>query len=176
MSTLVTYSSLTENTKRLAVAIFDAIPGEKEILPVSQVQSVDSYDTILVGSYITGWRFSKEAEKLLQSLKGKKVGLFATLTYWPDSDLARESINSAAKLVEEENLVIAKYIAQGSLGAKIKSAYSKNLPEDHVMHLSKEKERRFFIADSHPSKLELELGAQLFAERLQADLSKETAI
>ena len=47
MKILVTYYSESGNTKKLAEAIYDAIeePG-KEILPVQEVQSVDSYDLI----------------------------------------------------------------------------------------------------------------------------------
>jgi menaquinone-dependent protoporphyrinogen IX oxidase len=170
MSVLVTYSSLTDNTKRLAEGIFAALPGEgNAIRPVKEVTDVGPFDTVLVGSYITAWEFSPEANRLLDSLEGKKVGLFATLTYWPDSDDARKAINSAAAHAAPKNKVIAKYIVQGKLAPKLAETF-KSRPAGDRYAYTPEMERRFAVAANHPSNLEIQLGGQFFAERLAADI------
>lgn len=168
MKVLVAYSSLTGNTRRLAEGIYEAITEEKTILPVSEAGETDDYDVILVGSYITNWNFSSEALDLLLRIKGKKVGLFGTLTYWPDSDKARASINRAAVIAELNNKVIAKYLAQGSLSEKIREKH-KNDPLGSTVD---ETAKRFELADLHPSRLEIALAGELFAERLKAGIDK----
>ena len=50
MKILVTYSSKTGNTKKLAEGIYEGLGEmEKEILPMSEVKSLDAYDTVLAG-------------------------------------------------------------------------------------------------------------------------------
>jgi len=48
-NTLVTYFTQTENTKKVAESIYKNIEGDKQIMPISEVQEEDleDYDLIL---------------------------------------------------------------------------------------------------------------------------------
>ena len=52
MKTLVTYSTLTGNTKKVAEAVFEAVNGEKKLLPVKEVKNHEDYDKIIVGYWV----------------------------------------------------------------------------------------------------------------------------
>lgn len=171
MNVLVTYSSLTGNTKRLAEGIYKEIQvSEKDILPMKEVTDISNYDVILVGYWVDKGGPNKEAAAFLETVKDKKVGLFATLGYWPDSDHGWNSLINGENLVKENNKVIGKYICQGSLSEKIISMFEK-LPADNPHAINDEKRRRYEIAKAHPSEIDIAAGAELFKERLIADVS-----
>lgn len=81
---LVTYATLSGTTSDVARTIAEELQKAElkvEVLPLSEVQSLDSYDVIVIGApMIVGWH--REARKFVeqnrQALKGKPVALFAT--------------------------------------------------------------------------------------------------
>ena len=166
MKVLVTYSSKTGNTRQLAEGIFEELPVEdKNILPISEVSSTQDYDLILVGYWVDKAAPNKEAYTFMQELEGKKVGLFATLAYWPDSQHAWDSLVNGEALVKDKNTVIGKYICQGKLDDKIIAMFEK-LPADNPHSVTDEKRKRYEIAKSHPTKADIAAGAELFRERV----------
>nr|WP_294487484.1 flavodoxin family protein [uncultured Anaerosporobacter sp.] len=168
MKILVTYSSKTGNTKKLAEGIFNEIEAEdKVIMPIKEVGNLDEYDTVLVGYWGDKSAPNAEAGKFMETLKGKNVGIFATLAYWPDSQHAWESLCNGEALVKENNNVIGKYICQGKLDEKIIAMFEK-LPADNPHSVNDEKRKRYEIAKQHPTKADIAAAAELFKERLQA--------
>ena len=79
MTILVTYFSQTGNTKKVAEAIAAEIEGEKELLPMKQVESLEGYDLSFVGFPIQQFGAPPVATKFLgEKAAGKKVALFVT--------------------------------------------------------------------------------------------------
>ena len=76
MKTLVTYSTLTGNTKKVAEAVFEAVSGKKEIMDIKSIKEADGYDRILVGYWVDKGDANEEAKKFMETLKNKKVGTF----------------------------------------------------------------------------------------------------
>ncbi|MHA2380087.1 MAG: flavodoxin family protein [Candidatus Thorarchaeota archaeon] len=95
MKVLVTYRSVTGNTKKIAEAIYGEIEAEKDIKSFRDVESLDDYDFVFVGYPVEGWGPSKVSKRWLQEhVNGKKIGLFCThgspegvptLTPWLDA-------------------------------------------------------------------------------------------
>lgn len=171
MNVLVTYSSLTGNTEKLAKGIYEELEAtQKELLPIKEVTSIDSYDVILVGYWVDKGGPNAEAKRFLETIKDKKVGLFATLGYWPDTDHGHNSLINGENIVKEHNKVIGKFICQGALSEKIISMFEK-MPKDDPHAINEEKRRRYAIAKNHPSAVDIAFGAELFNERLLADVS-----
>jgi flavodoxin len=82
---LVTYHSVTGNTRRVAEAIYQAIPGEKQLLEMSMVKPGDCYDLVFAGFPVMQFRPSREASQFLKTLKpGQKLALFVTHAMFPD--------------------------------------------------------------------------------------------
>jgi flavodoxin len=85
LTILVTYMTLTGNTKKVAEAIYGEIEGEKEIKPMEQVDSLDGYEMAFIG--FPTHQFSvpaKAREFIANKAAGKKVALFATHASWVD--------------------------------------------------------------------------------------------
>jgi flavodoxin len=79
MKVLVTYRSVTGNTKKIAKAIFGEIETEKEIKNFRDVETLDGYDFVFVGYPVEGWGPGGASKKWLKEhVKGKKIGLFCT--------------------------------------------------------------------------------------------------
>lgn len=170
MKVLVTYSSKTGNTKKLAEGIFAGIEAEnKTLLPISEVSSLEEYDTVLVGYWVDKAGPNKEARAFMETIEGKNVGIFATLAYWPDSVHAWESLVNGEEVVKEKNKVIGRYICQGKLDEKIIAMFEK-LPADNPHSVTDEKRKRYEVAKQHPTKADIEKGAELFRERLSLNV------
>jgi len=79
MTILVTYRSLTGNTRIIAEAILGEIKGEKEIKSFDEVDSLDGYDFVFVGCPIEFFGASKATKKWFnRHLDGMRIGLFCT--------------------------------------------------------------------------------------------------
>lgn len=173
MKVLVTYSSKTGNTKTLAEGIYEGLPMEdKVIVPMKEVCSLDEFDIVLVGYWVDKAGPNEEAKNFLSSIKNKKVGLFATLAYWADTDHAWNSLVNGEALIKDNNTVIAKYICQGKLSDKIIAMFEK-LPSDNPHAVNEEKRKRYEIAKRHPSQVDILSAAELFRERLELYVSNE---
>ncbi len=170
MKVLVTYSSITGNTQKLAEGIYEGISADtKDIKPIREVTELNSYDIVLVGYWVDKGGPNEEAKKFLEGLEGKKVGLFATLGFWPDTEHGWNSLINGENIVKEKNQIIAKFICQGKLSEKIISMFEK-LPPDNPHAINNEKRKRYEIAKNHPSASDIAHAAELFRERLNANV------
>jgi flavodoxin len=105
MKVIVTYMSQTGNTKKVAEAIFQEIKGEKEIKPMSEVDSLDSYDIAFIGFPIQGGQPAGEAKSFLeQHSKGKNVAIFVTHASPEDYPGVKECLNKCGAAAVGANL------------------------------------------------------------------------
>lgn len=79
MKVLVTYMSLSGNTKKIAEAIFEEIQEEKEITEIKEIKNLEEYDLVFLGFPMHGFGCPEEAEGFLKKYcTGKKIVLFVT--------------------------------------------------------------------------------------------------
>jgi flavodoxin len=79
MKVLVAYMSWTGNTKKIAEAIYDAIPQPKEIKPVEDVSSLEGYDLAFLGFPMHSFGPDEPAKTFLEThAKGRTIALFIT--------------------------------------------------------------------------------------------------
>ena len=170
MKVLVTYSSKTGNTEKLAQGIYDGlIDMDKNIMPMKEVSDISKYDVVLVGYWVDKGGPNEEAANFLQKIEGKKVGIFATLAFWPDSEHGFNSLMAGEKLVSEKNHMIGKYICQGKLDDKM-IEFFESMPEGNPHKPTPEKRKRYAISANHPSKADIMVAAEMFNERIAADV------
>lgn len=99
---LVTYYSLTGNTKKIAEAIFEALDEDKEIWPLQEVKNIDAYDLLFIGFPVHSHSIPYKVESFLRQLPpGKKVALFSTHGSFTGSELARQAIEYAVSLLPQ---------------------------------------------------------------------------
>ncbi len=170
MKILVTYSSKTGNTKRLAEGIYNGLGDvDKTILPMNEATDLHEYDIVLAGYWVDKGGPNTEAAEYLKTIKGKKVGVFATLAFWPDSEHGYNSILAGEALVKEDNHIIGKYICQGAIDPKMVEIFAK-MPEGNPHRPTPEKEKRYKISANHPSAADIVVAAEMFRERIEADV------
>lgn len=85
MKTLILYDSLYGNTKIIAEAIGEAMPGQVALINVTEVDvsEIDTYDLLLLGGPTHGGGISENVQALLDQippsiLEGKPVAAFDT--------------------------------------------------------------------------------------------------
>ena len=89
MRSLVVYSSRTGNTQKVARAIFDILPHEKEIFTVEKAPPADGYDFVAIGFWVDKGQPDEKAVAYMLTVQDTAVGLFGTLGAKPDSDHAQ---------------------------------------------------------------------------------------
>ena len=136
---------------------------------MSEANNLDEYDIVLAGYWVDKGGPNTEAAEYLKNISGKKVGLFATLAFWPDSEHAYNSILNGEKLVKENNHIIGKYICQGAIDPKMIEIFAK-MPEGNPHRPTPEKEKRYAISAKHPSQADIAVAAEMFCERIEADV------
>ncbi len=106
MRILVTYHSLTGNTRLVAEAIYEALPEPKELKPISQVTDLSGYDLVFIGFPVQSHSVPARMESFLKSLPvGLKTALFMTHGSIPGTRLAREALEQAQILAGQTRLL-----------------------------------------------------------------------
>jgi flavodoxin len=116
---LVTYFSETGNTKKIAEAIFSALPEAKEIKPIDEVRDVKGYELVFIGFPVHSHTVPFRIEKFLRSLpRGKKIALFSTHGSLAGDSLSREAIESAAVAASQAKIV-STFTCRGKVSARV---------------------------------------------------------
>lgn len=81
---LVTYFSVTGNTRRVAEAIHMSIPGEKQLLEMGLVPPGKDYDLVFAGFPVMQFRPPREAIQFFKGLNpGQNLAIFVTHAMFP---------------------------------------------------------------------------------------------
>jgi len=149
MKSLVVYSSQTGNTRKLAEAVYEALPGKKAIYPVDEAPDPSDYDFIAVGFWFMQGKPDPKSTEFLGRIGKKPLFLFATHAAGAGSDHAIHGMELAKSLASESDIQ-GTYSCQGEASPKILEKASKK-PEPPV-----------WLADApdaigHPSDADIEV-------------------
>ena len=113
MKTLVVYDSLYGNTRTIAQAITDAIPGEVNLVHIGEVNAskLSIYDLLIVGAPTHGGGASEAVRNLLEriespALAGTKVAAFDTRLTWRFLRLFGFAAPKIARSLRERRMTI----------------------------------------------------------------------
>ncbi|MBP1661388.1 MAG: hypothetical protein H6P95_2580 [Candidatus Aminicenantes bacterium] len=116
--TLVTYFSRTGNTKLVAEAIYEALPGDKTIRPIAEASDLAPYSLLVVGFPVQAHSVPYPAEVFLKTIpEGKNVALFSTHGSVTGSRLSREALEYASILIAKAKL-IGTFSCRGKVSMK----------------------------------------------------------
>jgi flavodoxin len=137
VKTLVAYSSLTGNTRRVAEAIFASLKGDKAILPISEAGDGAGFERIIIGFWVDKGDANEEALAFIEKLKGKALGVFATLGADPTSEHAKKCLDGVlARLLAKGNEVKASFICRGAIDPvlieRVKAKWGGQAPQARV--------------------------------------------
>ena len=165
MRTLVVYSSRTGNTKKVADAIYEIMPDGSRIASVEEDPNVEDYDFVAAGFWVDRGKPDRKAEDYLKKIKGKKIGLFATLGADPDSEHAKDCIERASEMVKADNDLIGHFVCQGKVDPKLIAMFAK-LPPDHPHAITPERDALHRRASTHPDQQDLRNAQVVFKEMI----------
>lgn len=118
MKTLVVYSSQSGNTRKLAEALFETIPGEKEISPVTSAPEPSGYDTVAVGFWLKAGQPDPLTKEFLARIRDQRLFLFATHGAAAGSAHAQDAMTQAKRLAPAAK-VIGTFSCQGEVNPKV---------------------------------------------------------
>ena len=162
MKALVTYLSLTGNTKKVAETIFDELQCEKEIYPLSEISSLEGYDIIFAGFPVWQFEPAKPAADFLNAnAKAKNIAIFVTHAM-PYEMQTREDQNKLNIMLDKcrkcaaEGYLAGFFHCRGKLSESAASLFIKSM--NPKLKQFGEKRRKTF---KHPQKGELDV-ARIF--------------
>lgn len=153
MKFLITYSSRTGNTKKVAEALAKAAPAESRLANVDEKPLADGYDVVFAGYWLDRGSSDDKGKKFLHSLHGKKVVLFETMGADPVSEHAYTGFANAGLALSEDNHVIGVLAIQGAIDPSLLETMRK-LPKDNP-HNSSFMEKAAKEAAKHPDEEDL---------------------
>ena len=158
MKVLVTYISLSGNTKKIAEAIFEEIQTEKEITPLKEVDNLEGYDLAFIGFPVHGFGPAKEAQTFLKkNAQDKKIALFVTHAMSSENEMLEGVLKKCKKPASKADLV-SFFNCQGELAENTaKSLIKSNNPQ--MQQFGKMRD----MTVGHPNAEEIE-SARIFAK------------
>lgn len=162
MKTLVVYSSRTGNTRKIAEAVFEVLPEPKDIFSVETAPPPDPSDFIAMGFWVNRGTADEKAQEYMKKIRGKKVGIFATLGAYPNSNHAREVLSSVRELLNGNDL-LGEFICQGKIDPDILD----KMPKDGVHAMTSERMVRIEEAKKHPNETDCRYAQNAFREMFE---------
>jgi flavodoxin len=121
MTILVTYLSVTGNTKLVAKSIYDEIEERKEMMPLDEVDSLDGYDLTFIGFPIHAGSAPPEVEEFLErNCTEQNVAFFCTHASFadPSAPSSEEQIRAMVDNIRRaagEAMLLGAFDCQGEL-------------------------------------------------------------
>jgi flavodoxin len=149
MKALVTYFSKTGNTKKVAQAIYEALPVDKEIKPIQDLEGAAGYDVVFCGFPVYAHSVPEKAQPFIKALgKGQRVAFFSTHGSLRGGQLPRQAFENALGLAAKAN-VLGHFGCRGKVNPRI------------IEMLMQQQENRAWAeeaqsAEAHPDQADLE--------------------
>ncbi len=152
MNILITYSSLTGNTKAVAEAIHEVVENAI-LMDMKDMPDYTLFDTIICGYWVDRGAPNKQAIDFISQIKNKNIIFFGTLGAWPDSEHAKDSMKKGEELAnqeEKQNNICGSWLCQGKVDPKITEMMYKNKDAAAAHPMTEERRARLEEASKHP--------------------------
>jgi len=124
MKSLIIYSSKSGNTRKLAEAVSDFLPGEKVVKPAKDDPDQSGYDLVVIAFWLQGGKPDPDSSKVLEKASGK-LFLVATHGAAADSEHAAKAMAVARELAGGAE-VVGTFNCQGEVNPEfLKKAAAK---------------------------------------------------
>lgn len=150
MRHLLVYSSLTGNTKKVALAVHSVLPPETPIFDIKNVPAPDEYDCLSLGFWVHQAKPDPRMWKYMEKIADKKVAFFGTMAAYPDSDHAEKVVRNVYERLSS-NTILGHFLCQGKLAAKRFDEYMSGRQTRPNHPLTPERRARLIEANRHPN-------------------------
>ncbi len=129
-SYIITYSSLTGNTKIIAEAIKEAL-GETTCVYCGDIEGVKdcNAEVLFVGFWVNKGSCTNDVKEYLQSLENKKIALFGTAGFGGSKKYYETILENVKSNISKSNEIIGSFMCQGKMSENVFIRYSKMLEE-----------------------------------------------
>ncbi|MCI8888911.1 MAG: flavodoxin [Hungatella sp.] len=122
MKYLVIYSSRTGNTEKVAMEIFEALPGKSKDIQRVEEQKGEA-DVYFVGFWDDRGICGRDIVDFLEGLHGKQVAIFGTCGMGEDPEYCRRLSKRVEALIPEDNQYLGSFICSGRMTPKVLERY-----------------------------------------------------
>lgn len=148
----VIYSSLTGNTEKIAVSIYQALPASsKDICKIDLHITSDFATNYFIGFNIENKTAPKAIVTFLKQLHGKSVALFATGGYISNKFYYYQLLYNLAHILPKDNKYLGLFICQGKMPISVRNEYQKMLLKNSHHRKILKLMHNFDIAMLHPN-------------------------
>lgn len=164
MKAVVIYSSLTNNTKKIAETIYEEINIEKDIFKSNEEFNLDNYDFIIIGYWVNKGNCDDRIKEVIERTNNKNVILFGTLGA-KENGAYYESIKKRIEsLVPESNNILGHFLCQGKINEKLTERYKEMLKNNQGDEHIKEQLKNHEEAMKHPDEKDI-YNAKMFIKK-----------
>ncbi len=128
MKNLIVYSSKSGNTRKLAEAVYDFLPGENVMKSVEEKPDPEGYDLVVVGFWLQAGKADPGSYEYLEELAPSKLFLFATHGAAVDSPHAQNAMAGAKSMVTSSQ-VVGSFNCQGEVNEEFLAKVQKKDPQ-----------------------------------------------
>ncbi|MDO7976050.1 flavodoxin family protein [Oceanotoga teriensis] len=169
MKSILIYSTLTGNTKKVAESIKEVMPENTDFISIDEAKNIenfDDYDFITIGYWVDRGTADKKTLEVLKNIKNKKIAFFFTLGAYPDSEHAQKCVDRFEELMKNNNNeVLGHFHCQGKIDPRLAEKF-KNLPPDHPHAMNEERKKRHAEAAKHPNDEDFQKAKDTFSKIL----------
>lgn len=158
---LLTYSSVTGNTRQVADAIHQILPKNTAFYPVSEAPSPENFDLVMIGFWTYRAGPDPAAARYMETVRNRNVAFFGTLAAYPDSDHARRVIAKAETLLSG-NRILGFFLCQGKLAPERLAKRLGGEQADGRHPMTEERRLRLLEAAKHPDARDLAMARERF--------------
>ena len=160
---LVIVSSKTGNTRIVAHAVADALPGAILVSADSVPADLAGFDPVILGFWCDRGMAPEDTQAVAARLEGKRLGLFCTLGGDPKAPRAQDWMARTSKaLAGEKNTLVATFLCQGRIDPALAARM------DAMKAPSPESLARRKAAETHPDRRDREAAAEVFRKAFAA--------
>lgn len=163
MEYLVIYSSQTGNTQKLALEIFEALPGRSKDIQKLEERSGEA-DTYFVGFWNDKGICGRDVLDFLEGLHGKNVALFGTCGMGKDRKYCRQVARRVEALIPEDNRYLGSFLCAGKVSPQALEQF-RAVQRVRDSHEIRELVQAYREAMLHPDEKDLR-NARTFAQEI----------
>lgn len=124
MKYMVVYDSRTGNTEKVAMRIFETLPGQSKDIQKAAVASGEA-EIYFVGFWNFKGACSMEIMELLSNLHGKKIALFGTCGSAGNERYYSQVVSRVAAFIPEDNRYLGGFLCMGRMPLEALQRYQK---------------------------------------------------
>lgn len=166
MKIQIIYSSLTKKTERLARYLYDGLEAEEKSIHnlADGIPELDG-DILLIGYWVDKGGPNAQMKAFMETVEGKKVGVFCTMAYYADSSHGTGAIAAGVNALKEKNTILGSYVCNGAISEQLIAQFRK-AGTSGPHSASPENEIRWEVMRKHPTQTEMALALERFQERV----------